>query len=295
MFLTYPFVTPAFAVPVQVVLRKERDGEWVVVESAVRVLALLNEVASVFLLSMVESDLDESLVKDLALSSGLTCPTSADSSKTSAALATTPTGIPEHRLLFCSSHIGQVAVVRQLSPSLHIGGSVALLEGVSRFVPSLVRIDPGAVEPAPESAAMPPAEPEKPVANSSGGSNNARGAGGYSLEWREFKSLAAAAGLPPPVTPESTTGTGGGEAQLPTSGGSGGLAKESGVDVSATGGVTTRGTDSTEVVGDGGLAKNEGQVLGAPPNGEVLSEGGERGVDQISAASPSSPPSSPPL
>lgn len=28
----------------QVVLRKERDGDWVAIESAVRVLALLNEV-----------------------------------------------------------------------------------------------------------------------------------------------------------------------------------------------------------------------------------------------------------
>lgn len=45
---------------------------------------------------MVGSDLDESLVKDIALSSGLTSPSIASASKTSAALATTPTGIPEH-------------------------------------------------------------------------------------------------------------------------------------------------------------------------------------------------------
>ena len=31
-------------------------------------------------------------------------------------------GVAWQRLLFCSSHIGQVALVRQLAPSLHIGG-----------------------------------------------------------------------------------------------------------------------------------------------------------------------------
>lgn len=33
--------------PTQVVLRKERDGEWVAIESAIRVLALLNEVGGI--------------------------------------------------------------------------------------------------------------------------------------------------------------------------------------------------------------------------------------------------------
>ncbi|CBN79474.1 conserved unknown protein [Ectocarpus siliculosus] len=179
----------------QVVLRKGRDGDWVAIESAVRVLVLLNEVASVFLVAWVQSDLDESLVKDIALSSGLTGPSGRDTSGPSATVAANATGIPEHRLLFCSSHIGQVAVVRQLTPSLHIGGPIALLEGICRFVPSLLRIDPSAVEPPPEATASPAAPPEK---------ETGRRDGGYALEWREFRSLAAAAGL------ESATG---GEAQ----------------------------------------------------------------------------------
>ncbi|CAB1119688.1 unnamed protein product [Ectocarpus sp. CCAP 1310/34] len=169
-----------------VVLRKGPDGDWVAIESAVRVLALLNEVASVFLVAWVQSDLDESLVKDIALSSGLTGPSGRDTSDPSAALTANATGIPEHRLLFCSSHIGQVAVVRQLTPSLHIGGPIALLEGICRFVPSLLRIDPSAVDPPPETTVSPTAPSEK---------ETGRRDGGYALEWREFKSLAAAAGL----------------------------------------------------------------------------------------------------
>ncbi|CAN0432344.1 unnamed protein product [Ectocarpus fasciculatus] len=144
------------------------------------------QVASVFLVAWVESDLDESLVKDVALSSGLTGPSGRGPSDPAATIAANATGIPEHRLLFCSSHIGQVAVVRQLTPSLHIGGPIALLEGISRFVPSLLRIDPSAVEPPPEATASPAAPPEK---------ETSRRGGGYALEWREFKSLAAAAGL----------------------------------------------------------------------------------------------------
>ncbi|CAN0226057.1 unnamed protein product, partial [Ectocarpus fasciculatus] len=79
-----------------VVLRKERDGDWVAIESAVRVLALLNEVASVFLVAWVESDLDESLVKDVALSSGLTGPSGRGASDPAATIAANSTGIPEH-------------------------------------------------------------------------------------------------------------------------------------------------------------------------------------------------------
>eukprot|EP00903_Cladosiphon_okamuranus_P014861 g13762.t1 len=203
-----------------VVLRRSstssQDGEWVAIDSAVKTLALLNEVAAVFLVAWVESDLEESLVKDVAISSGLITPSASplhharpdNSAKPSAAppaaglgLAGTAAGIAEHRLLFCSSHIGQVAVVRQLAPSLHIGGPIALLEGICRFVPSLVRIDPSAVtlfsDDPDADATMSPApqtSEEEQASNGSATRNNSRD-GGYELEWREFPSLAAAAGL----------------------------------------------------------------------------------------------------
>lgn len=38
----------------------------------------------------------------------------------------TPYGVSQ-KLVFCSSHIGQVAIVRQLTPSLHIGGACTRL------------------------------------------------------------------------------------------------------------------------------------------------------------------------
>lgn len=83
-----------------------------------------------------------------------------------------------------------------LSPT----GPIALLEGICRFVPSLVRIDPGAVElPAdePTAAGGVGSKPETQSYTSGGstsGDSNGRGVA-YSLEWREFKSVAAAAGL----------------------------------------------------------------------------------------------------
>ncbi len=101
-----------------------------------------------------------------------------------------------------------------LSPT----GPIALLEGICRFVPSLVRIDPGAVElPADGQPTGAPGgggggSPPETQSNASSGvhsgdsnsNSNSRGVG-YSLEWREFKSLAAAAGLP--LTLPSTKAT----------------------------------------------------------------------------------------
>eukprot|EP00904_Undaria_pinnatifida_P006581 jgi/Undpi1/3052/HiC_scaffold_15.g06428.m1 len=174
---------------IDVVLMKDLFGKLSVIEPALKALALLNEVASVYLISWVESDEEEKRVKDMALSCGLISTTN------SAALSAdaNPTGIPEHRLLFCSSHVGQVAIIRQLTPSLHVGGLIPLLEGIYRFVPSLVRIDPSAVE------SPPNATPTSELTMAQGGR---KPSGGGGLEWREFKSLAAAssvgmASLPP--------------------------------------------------------------------------------------------------
>lgn len=71
-------------------------------------------------------------------------------------------------------------------------GSIALLEGISRFVPSLVRIDPDAIPPIPGDLSLP-------------GSPSGKEGGrlGDNLGWREFKSLAAAAGLVSPCAPGS--------------------------------------------------------------------------------------------
>lgn len=72
-------------------------------------------------------------------------------------------------------------------------GSIALLEGISRFVPTLIRIDKDAVallQDVPSS--LPPSGPQRAKA------------GGDSLGWREYKSLATAAGLASPSGVETS-------------------------------------------------------------------------------------------
>lgn len=102
---------------------------------------------------------------------------------------------------------------------LDTAGPVALLEGVCRFVPSLLRIDPSAVAPPPGaddaavSATPRTSEDKQSSSNNSNSSNrsNSRGGDGvFKLEWREFTSLAAAAGLPS-VTPAEGKAEGKGE------------------------------------------------------------------------------------
>lgn len=90
-----------------------------------------------------------------------------------------------------------------------VSGPIALLEGIYRFVPSLVRIDRSAVEPPPNATQT--AEP-----TTEQGTIKATGGGG--LQWREFRSLSAALGLPPRapdsslLSPRGIEGEGGGGA-----------------------------------------------------------------------------------
>lgn len=105
-------------------------------------------------------------------------------------------------------------------------GPIALLEGVCRFVPSLVRIDPSAVALPPDAHDAPQLmtseEKQSSSSTSSSNRNNSRD-GGYKLEWREFTSLAAAAGLAPATVAEGKSdgsngdGDGGGAVEVSTS------------------------------------------------------------------------------
>lgn len=73
-------------------------------------------------------------------------------------------------------------------------GPVALLDGVSRFVPSLVRIDPDAVETPIDDSSSPAAL--YGVRSGRGGREKDMGLERRkNLGWREFKSFACAAGV----------------------------------------------------------------------------------------------------
>lgn len=48
--------------------------------------------------------------------------------------------IPCHRVLFCSTSEGKVAIVRQLDPDLHIDGDAETVEALKRFIPLLLHI-----------------------------------------------------------------------------------------------------------------------------------------------------------
>lgn len=115
--------------------------------------------------------------------------------------------------------IGSRVLVARASRCVDTTGPIALLEGICRFVPSLLRIDPSAVALPPDAddaamSAAPKTSEEKQV-SSSGNRSNSRD-GGYKLEWREFTSLAAAAGLPSATADDEegkSKGNGGGDGQ----------------------------------------------------------------------------------
>lgn len=72
-------------------------------------------------------------------------------------------------------------------------GSVALMEGLSRFVPELIRIDQDAVAPFSDQAGTTGLGGQDANSNGSSSNNNRKSAD--CLSWREYKCLTAAAGL----------------------------------------------------------------------------------------------------
>lgn len=121
-----------------------------------------------------------------------------------------------------------------LSP---VSGPIALLEGIYRFVPSLVRIDPSAVEPLPN--ATPPPQP-----TTEQGARKATGGGG--LEWREFRSLSAALGLLPHAPDSSVLSPRGVEGESGGSGGATGVGSAPAVESS----FATAGAASAALAGE---------------------------------------------
>ncbi|CAM9350543.1 unnamed protein product [Choristocarpus tenellus] len=147
------------------VIFRRINGQWSPIDSALKALALLEQVCPVYLVAWVESDEEEREVQCLAKSSGLIAINSAATE-----------GVPEHRFLFCSSHVGLVAVIRQLRSHLHIGGSTVLLDEVAPFVPVLVHTGESSVS---DSAFM-----KSHFTESAGGEPS------KAKRWKEFRSLA---------------------------------------------------------------------------------------------------------
>ncbi|CAM9144821.1 unnamed protein product [Discosporangium mesarthrocarpum] len=95
-----------------VVLYRE-NGQWRLVHSALTALKALCQVCNVYLIARVDNDEEEDNVRDRLRTGGVTV---------AAAGGGGAGGILEHRLVFCSSMVGLVAIIRQLRPQLHVGG-----------------------------------------------------------------------------------------------------------------------------------------------------------------------------
>lgn len=81
---------------------------------------MANACAKVYILAQVRDDAQEAAVRNALEEAQL--------------IGMDPTcQIPPHRLLFCSTQPGKIAIVRQLEPSLHVDSNSAVLSELKRF------------------------------------------------------------------------------------------------------------------------------------------------------------------
>ncbi|GAX75277.1 hypothetical protein CEUSTIGMA_g2722.t1 [Chlamydomonas eustigma] len=84
----------------------------------------------VYLISMVSDDIGEALISGALESEGVS----------SASTQFAEGMVPSHRVLFCSTLEGKVAIVRQLEPDLHVDSLDSTVEGLQRFIPALWQV-----------------------------------------------------------------------------------------------------------------------------------------------------------
>lgn len=95
---------------------------------AVQVVADMASRAAVYILAHVSDDIGEATVRGALDAGGL--------------VGTQWGQIPPHRLLFCATLGGKESIVRQLEPELHIDGHEHTIQGLHRFMPQLLLIQP---------------------------------------------------------------------------------------------------------------------------------------------------------
>ncbi|CAM9116806.1 unnamed protein product [Chrysoparadoxa australica] len=112
----------------EVLFRRSDDEGWTLQPQAKSALLSIADVCDVRLLCLVESDKEQEAILTLLSLEGIT-----------------GNLLPPHRVLFCSTRVGVMAMVRQLRPMLHVDVDAGMLFDLVRHVAHLVLISSGAV------------------------------------------------------------------------------------------------------------------------------------------------------
>ena len=107
-----------------VVLDIKRNGTTLTAGAAEAVRAL-GALCDVVLVARVDGDAQQARVADALARAGVIAPGGA---------------VAAHKLLFCTTDVGHVAVVRQLRPALHVDARGPVLEQLAPHVPRLVEV-----------------------------------------------------------------------------------------------------------------------------------------------------------
>ena len=103
-----------------------------VIPEAILVLKEMCKLVDVYLLSHVKDNVSQAVVSAALEAAGI--------------LGNEPGQVRPHRLLFCGTLEGKVAMVRQLEPDMHFDGHPSTVDDLKRFIPQLIHVQaPGAV------------------------------------------------------------------------------------------------------------------------------------------------------
>ncbi|KAK3259304.1 hypothetical protein CYMTET_31694 [Cymbomonas tetramitiformis] len=107
--------------------------------AAVEIIQALIGICDVYFITQVTDDRGEEKAHEALLKANLVGPEGVVAGK----------GIlASHKSLYCTTHVGCTAIVRQLEPDLHIESSVEIVKELSRFVPRLLHVNAsGAIVP----------------------------------------------------------------------------------------------------------------------------------------------------
>ena len=118
------------------------DGESSLRGDAVSAVALLNQVAEVHLLVRVADAATRKAITEELFTAGVIRDESGPQLRPEGPYGR-PQKVGSHKVLFHSTEVGKVAIVRQLRPALHIDSDAATLETLRPHVKNLLQVVPG--------------------------------------------------------------------------------------------------------------------------------------------------------
>ncbi len=109
----------------------------VIVRTQLSTLQQLAQCCDLYIVAQVSSDEQER-----AILKSLTAAAEHDSTSTSSSLSLCDCGLNRHKILFCETARGQIAIARQLEPQLFVGTDGGVTSELSRFLPNVSRVTP---------------------------------------------------------------------------------------------------------------------------------------------------------